>query len=124
MAKILVVDDSEDIAEVTKIVLECSGYEAVVAYDGQAGLEKAYKENPDLIILDLMLPKVDGYKFCSTLKADEKYKNIPIIIFTARTQDLERIMGETVGADAHIIKPYDTQILLAKIKELLENKQA
>jgi DNA-binding response OmpR family regulator len=124
MAKILVVDDCQDIADVTKILLECAGYESIVAYDGQAGLDKVYQENPDLVIVDLVLPKVDGYKFCATLKADEKYKNIPVIIFTARTQDLERIVGETAGADAHIIKPYDAQILLAKIQELLTKRQA
>jgi DNA-binding response OmpR family regulator len=85
-------------------------------------LDKARKENPDLIILDLMLPKIDGYKVCRMLKFDEKYKNIPVIIFTARAQEEDKKLGQDVGADAYLTKPFEPQALLGKIQELLQGK--
>ena len=117
--KILVVDDERDLVETLTFRLEASNYEVLSAYDGQEGLEKARAEKPDLIILDLMLPKIDGYKVCRMLKFDEKYKNIPIILFTARAQETDKQMGEDVGADAYITKPFEPQVLLEKVKELL-----
>ena len=118
--KILVIDDEQDLVELIKMRLETSGFEVVVAYDGQEGLTKAKKESPDLIILDLMMPKIDGYKVCRMLKFDEKYKKIPIILFTARAQESDKKTGQEVGADAYITKPFEPQVLLEKIKELLE----
>ena len=118
--KILVVDDEEHIVRVVKDRLEAFGYEVETAYDGQVGLEKAKTVNPDLMILDLMLPKLDGYQISRMLKFDIKYKHIPIILFTARAQENDKIMGQQVGADAYITKPFVPDILLAKIKELLE----
>jgi DNA-binding response OmpR family regulator len=102
-----------------KMRLEANGYEVIAAYDGQQALDKAKAQNPDLIVLDLMLPKMDGYKVCRLLKFDEKYKHIPIIMFTARAQDTDKKIGFEVGADAYIIKPFEPQVLLGKIKELL-----
>jgi len=100
--------------------LEASDFEVLCAYDGQDGLDKARKEKPDLIILDLMLPKIDGYKVCRMLKFDEKYKSIPIILFTARAQEEDVKLGKEVGGDAYIIKPFEPQVLLAKINELIK----
>ena len=117
--RILLVDDEIDLIETVKFRLEANNYDVIVANDGQEGLDKARIENPDLIILDLMLPKLDGYKVCRMLKFDEKYKNIPIIVFTARAQDSDKKMGEDVGADAYITKPFEAQALLAKIGELI-----
>jgi len=117
--KILVVDDETDLVEMITLRLEAGDFIVIKAYDGQAGLDLARTEKPDLIILDLMLPKIDGYKVCRMLKFDEKYKNIPIIIFTARTQESDVRLGEEVGADAYITKPFDSDILLNKIKQLL-----
>jgi DNA-binding response OmpR family regulator len=122
MARILVVDDNNDIAESVRIHLEKLGYQVMVCNNGCDGLAMAQKELPDLIILDLMLPGMDGYKITSALKSDEKYKNIPIIMFTARTEDLERIMGEQLGVDAHIIKPFDSKELVSKIRKLLKEE--
>lgn len=116
--KILLVDDEKDLVETMILRLEASGYEVISAFDGQEALDKAKSENPDLIILDLMLPKVDGFKVCRMLKFDEKYKKIPIILFSARAQDVDKQMGKDVGAEAYITKPFDSQILLAKIEEL------
>ncbi len=120
--KILLVDDEPQIVEMAKMRLEAGGYGVITAYDGKEGLEKARKEKPDLIILDLMLPKIDGYKICRMLKFDAEYGKIPIILFTARVQAEDRKLGEEVGADAYITKPFDGQVLLAKIEELLKDR--
>ncbi len=120
--KILVVDDEEDILNVLRFRLEANNYEVLVASDGQEGLNKARSEKPDLMILDLMLPKLDGYKVCRMLKFDEDYKAIPIIIFTARVQKKDEELGMEMGADAYIPKPFEPEILLGKIKELLNKK--
>jgi DNA-binding response OmpR family regulator len=116
--RILVVDDEMQLVDMVKMRLEANGYSVISAYDGQDGLDKARKERPDLIILDLMLPKIDGYKVCRMLKFDEKYKNIPIILFTARAQQEDEKLGKEVGADAYITKPFEPQVLLDKIKSL------
>lgn len=118
--KILVVDDEKDLVETVIFRLQASGYEVISAYDGQEGLDKAKKEKPDLIILDLMLPKMNGYKVCGLLKSDSRYSKIPIILFTARAQESDKSMGMEVGGDAYITKPFDPPALLAKIKELLK----
>ncbi len=117
--KLLIVDDEKDLVETLTFRLEANGYEVIKAYDGQEGLDKAKKEKPDLIILDLMLPKMDGYKVCGLLKADSRYNKIPIVLFTARAQESDKKMGEDVGADAYITKPFEPQVLLDKIKELI-----
>ncbi len=117
---ILLVDDEKDLVETVSFRLQAAGYEVVPAYDGQEGLDKARSLKPNLIILDLMLPKMDGYKVCRLLKFDEKYKDIPILMFTARAQDSDREMGLQVGADAYITKPFEPQVLLDKIKELIK----
>jgi len=118
--KILLVDDERDLVETLSFRLEAAEYEVDKAYDGQEGLDKARSVNPDLIILDLMLPRIDGYKVCRMLKFDDKFKKIPIILFTARAQDTDKKMGEEVGADAYITKPFEPKVLLGKIEELLK----
>lgn len=120
MKKILLVDDEPQLVEMVKMRLEANNYEVILARDGEQALEKARGEKPDLIILDIMLPKLDGYKVCRMLKFDDKYSSIPVIMFTARSQESEKSMGEEVGADAYIIKPFEPQMLLSKIKELLK----
>lgn len=118
--RILVVDDEPQLTEMVRMRLEANGYDVLCASDGQEALNKARKEKPDLIILDLMLSKIDGYKVCRMLKFDEKYKNIPVILFTARAQEADVKLGVEVGAEAYITKPFDPPALLAKIKELLK----
>ena len=117
--RILIVDDEEDIVNVLRFRLEANNYAVLSASEGQEGLNKARAEKPDLIILDLMLPKLDGYKVCRMLKFDESYKSIPIIMFTARAQKKDEELGMEMGADAYIAKPFEPEILLGKIKELL-----
>ena len=117
--RILVVDDEKDITSLLRLRLEASGYDVLEAYDGQEALKIAQEESPDLIVLDLMLPKMDGYKVCRMLKFDERFKHIPIIIFTARIQESDQKMGMEVGADAYVTKPFEPQVLMAKIQELI-----
>jgi DNA-binding response OmpR family regulator len=117
--KILIVDDEDGIVKLVKMYLEYNHYEVITAGDGQEGLDKAKSDGPDLIILDLMLPKINGYKVCGLLKKDSRYAKIPIILFTAKTQEKDMKLGQEVGADAYIIKPFEPEILLSKIKEFI-----
>ncbi len=117
--RILLVDDEKDLTYAVSLQLEANNFEVLLASDGQEALEIARRKKPDLIILDLMLPKIDGFKVCRMLKFDEKYKNIPIILFTARAQEADKKLGKEVGADCYITKPFDSKELLAKINELL-----
>ncbi len=119
-SRILLVDDEPDIVEVFAKRLQLEGYEVLMAIDGEAALAKARQEKPDLIILDLMLPKMDGYKVCSFLKKDSRSAQIPIIIVTARIQDSEEKLGYECGANAYFTKPFDSTDLMAKIRSLLE----
>lgn len=112
MAKILVIDDSKTIREVTKETLEEAGHSVIMAEDGNLGLEMARKENPDLIILDVMLPKLDGYQICRMLKFDEKYKHIPIIMFTSRSAEEDKKIGQDVKADDYVTKDFDQKQLV------------
>lgn len=118
--KILIVDDEPDLVEMLAVRLESNGYQVIKSFDGQDALDKAQKESPDLIILDLMLPKLDGYTVCRLLKFDEKYKQIPVMLFTARTQESDKKLGQDVGADAYIVKPFEADNFLAKVAELLK----
>ena len=120
--RILVVEDQAAIINMLRMRLEANNYEVITAGDGQEGLEKAHKENPSLIILDIMLPKMNGYKVCQLLKADPKYNTIPIIISSGRTPQEIRKVGQVVGADAYVSKPFEAEVLLSKMKELLEKR--
>ena len=119
MARILVIDDEIQLVEMVQMRLEAAGYDVLTANDGQVGLEKAKSENPDLILCDVMMPKMDGYKVCGLLKNDARYRKIPVILFTARAQQNDHEVGDEVGADAYITKPFEPPVLLAKIEELL-----
>jgi DNA-binding response OmpR family regulator len=122
MPRILIVDDEVQLITMVQMRLEANGYEVITANDGEAGLQKAKTENPDLIMLDVMMPKMDGYKVCGLLKNDTRYSKIPVVLFTARAQQGDKEVGTEVGADAYITKPFEPPVLLAKIKELLDKK--
>jgi len=117
--KILVVDDEVDLVETVRFPLEMEGYHVLVSYNGEDALNQARKENPDLILLDLMLPKLDGYKVCRLLKFDERYKHIPILMLTAKTQEKDKVLGLETGADEYITKPFEMDYLMEKVKEYL-----
>jgi DNA-binding response OmpR family regulator len=120
--KILVVDDEPDVASLLTLMLKSQGYTVINAVDGQEALEKARGEAPDLILLDVMLPRMDGYKVARMLKFDENYSHIPIIMLTAKIQERDKATGLEMGVNDYMTKPFDTAVLLAKIKERLEKK--
>ncbi len=117
--RILLVEDESDFRLAVGMRLRAAGYEVLEADNGADGLSMARSEMPDLIVLDLMLPKMDGYKVCRFLKFDEKYRHIPIIMLTARVQLADSEMGSAVGADAYFTKPYQPQELIDTIARLL-----
>jgi DNA-binding response OmpR family regulator len=117
--KILVVDDEVDLVKTIQFALEAEGYKVLVSYNGEDALNQSRKENPDLILLDLMLPKLDGYKVCRLLKFDEQYKHIPILMLTAKTQQKDRLLGMETGANEYITKPFDMDELMEKVKSYL-----
>jgi DNA-binding response OmpR family regulator len=122
--KILIVEDETDVATVLAMLLEAQEYEVIRAKDGPQALEKARREKPDLILLDIMLPKIDGFKVARMLKFDENFRHIPIIMLTAKIQEKDRRMGMETGADAYVTKPFDNSVLLQRISEILvEAKQ-
>ncbi len=117
--KILVVDDEKDITETISFMLKAEGYEVFCANDGEEGLNFAKEIMPDLIILDVMMPKINGYKIARLLKYDNKYKHIPIIMVTARGQESDKLIGEETGANEYITKPFEFEELLNSVNKYL-----
>ena len=115
MAKtILVVEDERNIVDILTFNLRREGYDTLEAYDGEAGLRLALEENPDLILLDLMLPKMDGFDVCRAVRA--KNRSTPIIMLTAREEETDKVLGLELGADDYITKPFSMRELLARVK--------
>ncbi len=121
--RLLLVDDDEELCQALKLRFEAGGFEVITAGDGLEGLRKGREEHPDLVILDLMLPNLNGSEVCRLLKYDQKFRHIPIILCTARSRKEDRLMGETVGADAYVTKPFDGKVLMAKADELVGVKR-
>lgn len=117
--KILIADDEEHIVELLKFNLEKNGYKVIVATNGEEAIIKAKEEIPNLILLDLMLPKVDGYDVCKELRREEETQNISIIMITAKSEELDKILGLELGADDYITKPFSVRELVARIKAVL-----
>lgn len=122
--RLLVVDDEPSIAKIVRKQLEVAGYEVTVAVDGLEGLTKAREMMPELIVLDVMLPKMNGTEVCKTLKGDPKTNPIPILMLTAKAQRTDKDIGLEAGANAFLTKPFQLDELLAKIKALLEASAA
>ena len=120
MRKILIVEDEGELVKALQIRLQKENFETIVASDGEEGLRKARQEVPDLIILDIILPKMDGYSVCRVLKHDEKYKHIPVIMLTVKAQQQDIATGYKDGADRYITKPFEIQELLSNIKACLK----
>ncbi|MCK8611085.1 response regulator YycF [Apilactobacillus sp. 1-1-2] len=119
MAKILVVDDEKPITDIEKFNLEKEGYDVVVAYDGEEALQKVEEEAPDLIILDLMLPKVDGLEVAREVR---KTHDMPIIMVTAKDSELDKVLGLELGADDYVTKPFSNRELVARVKANLRRQ--
>jgi len=124
LARVPVVDDEPDLVRILEFGLKAAGYQVDTAYDGQEGLKKAREQKPDIILLDLMLPKLDGYKVCRLLKFDERYKHIPIMILSARTQEGDQNLAHEMGANRFLTKPYEFAEILEHIKALLKQSAA
>lgn len=116
--RILLVEDEEDVREIVLFRLEQAGYDVIAAVDGESGFELAEKEMPDLIFLDLSLPGMEGDEVCLKLKANEKLKAIPVVIFSA-SADMVRAKAREVGADDYLVKPCEPEELLAKVRKFL-----
>lgn len=123
MKKILIVDDEQDIVESLKFVLEGCNYSCYCAYNGEDGLKMAREIIPDLIILDVMMPRINGYKISRLLKFDKKYQSIPILMITARSQEEDKLIGEETGADEYITKPFDLDEVLSIVKKYLASEE-
>lgn len=119
MARILIVDDEVHIANILRLTLEHEGFEVHTAHDGAEGLRKARELVPDLILLDLMLPSMDGYKVCRLLKFDEKYRHIKVVLVSAMGEAQDRELGRQVGADQYLSKPFKPDELVAEVRRLI-----
>ncbi|MBI2829838.1 MAG: response regulator transcription factor [Chloroflexi bacterium] len=121
MSRILVVDDEKKIVEIVRAYLEKDGFQVTSAYDGKMALELAKRQNPDLIVLDLMLPEVSGWDVCRSLR---KESNVPIIMLTARDETTDKIVGLELGADDYMTKPFDPKELVSRVKAVLRRSAA
>lgn len=119
--KILIVDDDENICELLRLYLEKDGFDPIVANDGEKAVDCARKLNPALILLDIMLPKLDGWQVCREIR---KFSSVPIIMLTAKGETFDRILGLELGADDYVPKPFDAKELIARIKAVLRRSGA
>ena len=115
--RVLLIDDEHELVDMVKIRLEANGYDVVAAYNGEEGLNVAKEKSPDIVLLDIMMPKKDGYTVLKDLKADDKLREIPVIIITAKPKMKD--LFEMEGVNYYIVKPIDDKELLSKIKEAL-----
>ena len=116
MAKILVVEDDTNICELLRLYLEKDGYDTVIVNDGTTALARFQQEGADLVLLDIMLPGLDGWQICREIR---KSSNVPIIMLTAKTETFDEVLGLELGADDYITKPFDTKTVLARVKAVL-----
>lgn len=116
MTKILVVDDERPIVDILQFNLEREGFEVVTAADGEEGLNMFRQEQPDLMLLDIMMPKMDGLQVCKTIRAES---NVPIIMLTARAEEVDKVLGLEFGADDYVTKPFGVRELIARVKSNL-----
>jgi two-component system, OmpR family, alkaline phosphatase synthesis response regulator PhoP len=122
--KILIVDDEKDIVEMLKYNIEKEGYTVLTALNGNRALEQARENKPDLILLDVMMPEMDGWEVCKQLMRDEKTERIPVIFLTAKGSEVDEVVGLELGADDYIIKPISIRKLIARIKTAFRRKEA
>jgi two-component system alkaline phosphatase synthesis response regulator PhoP len=123
-SKVLVVDDEAYILNILDFSLDSEGFRVITAANGEEALRKATDERPDLVILDVMMPKIDGFEVCRALKAKKETQSIPIILLTAKDREADRQKGDEVGADLYMTKPFSPARLIAAVQELLGSKQS
>jgi len=121
--KIMVVDDEPDVVDLVKLVLESDGFDVVTAYSGKECLEKLEKATPDLILLDIMMPQMDGWEVYSRLRGNPRTKDIPVAMLTAKSQSIDKMIGlHVVKVDDYITKPFGRSELLERVKKILKEK--
>lgn len=120
---VLVIDDEKDIRELLQYNLSKEGYEVAAAKTGEEGFETARSKKPDLIILDLMLPGIDGLEVCRMLRANASTKHLPILMLTAKGGETDQVVGLELGADEYIVKPFSVKVLLARVKNLFRSRE-
>ncbi len=120
--KVMIVDDEPDIVKLVKISLELANFEVIEAFSGQEALDKVQGTKPDLILLDIMMPDINGFEVCQRLKADTPTRHIPVIMLTAKGQRGDAMQGLKVGADDYIIKPFDPYELSEQVLEILKKE--
>lgn len=118
--KVLVVDDEEYIQHILNFSFGAEGYEVITAADGAEAIEKAISEKPDIIVLDIMMPKMDGYQACKKLKSDPQTKSIPVILLTAKGRDIDRRLGSDAGADDYVVKPFSPGRLIERVEGMIK----
>ena len=123
MNPVLVVEDEKDIAELVEYHLKQSGFPVTVVFDGASALERVKKNRPTLIILDLMLPDMDGKDICRMLKSDPHTRAIPILMLTAKAEEIDRIVGFELGADDYVTKPFSPRELVLRVKAILKKRE-
>src|SRR5438445_9412913 len=114
--RILIIEDERDLVDVLSYNLQREGYETSVAHDGQEGLRKAQTLPPDLIILDLMLPVLNGLEVCRQLRAGERTRSIPILMLTAKAEETDQVVGFSLGADDYVTKPFSVKVLIQRLR--------
>ncbi len=124
MGKVLVVDDEVYILHILDFSLGAEGFEVITANNGELAIEKAKQEKPNLIVLDVMMPVLDGYETCRRLKREAETKNIPVVLLTAKGRDVDKRLGYEVGAVDYIIKPFSPGRLIERIEEILGCKKS
>ena len=123
MSKILIVEDDPDIRELLRFNLEKAGYTIFLAEDGEKALTLARKHSPDIVLLDLMLPGMDGLEVCRTLKKDPELQRIPIIMVTAKGEEMDRVVGLELGADDYVVKPFSLREVVLRIRKILDRRE-
>jgi two-component system alkaline phosphatase synthesis response regulator PhoP len=118
--KVLVVDDEEYIQHILNFSFGAEGYDVVTASDGAEGLSKAKDEKPDVIVMDIMMPRMDGYEACKKIKADPVTRNIPVILLTAKGRDVDRKLGSDAGADDYVVKPFSPGRLIERVEGIIK----
>lgn len=119
--RILVVDDERHIVRLVQVNLERAGYEILTAYDGIEALEKVKTENPDMVVLDVMMPRMDGFEVLKNLQADPRYQNIPVIMLTAKAQDADIFKGWASGVSSYLTKPFNPRELLVFVERIFQS---
>jgi len=122
MPRILIVDDEPNIVLALELLMKKEGYETLSVDDGEKAFEAVKEFLPDRVILDIMMPKMDGYEVCQRIRADDRFRDVSIIMLTAKGREVEREKGMAMGADFYVTKPFSTREVMLKVKEILASR--